>query len=360
MAIDITQPEGKKVSDELISPVREQTAVRKVAGNWLARGSVPIAWAVIVIIFSALRPATFPTIGTFGAIFGSQAVLVIVTLGLLVPLRAGDYDLSVAGTLTLSSMIIGRLNGGAGVEIWICVVIALAIGVAVGLANGFFVRVFGINPFIVTLGMGTLLLGITLLISNDQTYSGVSQGLDNITEVDRFLGIPLEFYYALGLCVVVWYVFEHTSLGRRLLFVGSGREVARLSGVREPDGREHLLAPRVRGGVSRRHHDRAGTVQRLGHHRGGILPRHRGYRTRYLGSAELGADSLLWWRADPGSRVRPAVQGQEEPGDHLAVRESFSCVCARMCGSRNAAGAARVVMVNSVPGRSGVEGGFHV
>jgi ribose transport system permease protein len=206
--------------------------VRKVAGNWLARGSVPIAWAVIVIIFSALRPATFPTIGTFGAIFGSQAVLVIVTLGLLVPLRAGDYDLSVAGTLTLSSMIIGRLNGGAGVEIWICVVIALAIGVAVGLANGFFVRVFGINPFIVTLGMGTLLLGITLLISNDQTYSGVSQGLDNITEVDRFLGIPLEFYYALGLCVVVWYVFEHTSLGRRLLFVGSGREVARLSGVR--------------------------------------------------------------------------------------------------------------------------------
>ena len=167
MAIDITQPEGKKVSDELISPVREQTAVRKVAGNWLARGSVPIAWAVIVIIFSALRPATFPTIGTFGAIFGSQAVLVIVTLGLLVPLRAGDYDLSVAGTLTLSSMIIGRLNGGAGVEIWICVVIALAIGVAVGLANGFFVRVFGINPFIVTLGMGTLLLGITLLISND-------------------------------------------------------------------------------------------------------------------------------------------------------------------------------------------------
>ncbi len=206
--------------------------MRKVAGNWLARGSVPIAWAVIVIIFSALRPATFPTIGTFGAIFGSQAVLVIVTLGLLVPLRAGDYDLSVAGTLTLSSMIIGRLNGGAGVEIWICVVIALAIGVAVGLANGFFVRVFGINPFIVTLGMGTLLLGITLLISNDQTYSGVSQGLDNITEVDRFLGIPLEFYYALGLCVVVWYVFEHTSLGRRLLFVGSGREVARLSGVR--------------------------------------------------------------------------------------------------------------------------------
>lgn len=233
MAVDVSQEGGAPVAgDELVIPPGDRTSARQVAGNWLGRASVPIAWAVVVVIFSALRPGTFPTIGTFGAIFGSQAVLVIVTLGLLVPLRAGDYDLSVAGTLTLSSMIIGRLNGGAGIEIWICVVIALAIGVSVGLVNGLFVRVFGINPFIVTLGMGTLLLGITLLISNDQTYSGVSQGLDNITEVDRFLGIPLEFYYALALCVIVWYVFEHTSLGRRLLFVGSGREVARLSGVR--------------------------------------------------------------------------------------------------------------------------------
>lgn len=202
------------------------------ATDLLGRASVPIAWAVLVLVFSLLRPATFPTIGTFGSIFGSQAVLVVVALGLLVPLRAGDYDLSVAGTLTLSSMIIGRLNGGAGVEIWAAIAIALAVGVGVGLVNGFFVRVFGINPFIVTLGMGTLLLGVTLLISGDQTYAGVSTGLVNVVVTDRFLGIPLEFYYAVGVCIAIWYVFEHTTLGRRLLFVGSGREVARLSGVR--------------------------------------------------------------------------------------------------------------------------------
>lgn len=202
------------------------------AGDLMGAGGVPLAWIAVVILFSVMRPGIFPTIGTFGSIFGSQAVLVIVTLGLLIPLRAGDYTLSVAGTLTLSSMIIGRLNGGGGMEIWLAVAIALAMGVGAGLVNGFFVRVFRINPFIVTLGMGTFLLGITLLISGDQTFSGVSPGLVNITEVDRFLGIPLEFYYALAICFVVWYVFEHTAVGRRLLFVGSGREVARLSGIR--------------------------------------------------------------------------------------------------------------------------------
>jgi ribose transport system permease protein len=46
------------------------------------------------------------------------------------------------------------------------------------------------------------------------------------------LGIPLSFYYGLALCVGVWYVLEHRPVGRRLLFVGRGRSVARLSGVR--------------------------------------------------------------------------------------------------------------------------------
>jgi len=204
----------------------------KMTSDWFGRISVPLAWGILVLIFTILRPDTFPTIGTFGGIFGSQAVLVVVTLGLLVPLRAGDYDLSIAGTLGLSSMIIGRYNGGAGLEIWAAVAIALAVGICVGLVNGFFVKVFGINPFIVTLGMGTVLLGVTLLISGDQTYSGVSPGLVDVIVNDRFLSIPLEFYYAVGVCIVIWYMFEHTTLGRRLLFVGSGREVARLSGIR--------------------------------------------------------------------------------------------------------------------------------
>ena len=54
----------------------------------------------------------------------------------------------------------------------------------------------------------------------------------NLVVVDRFLGIPLEFYYGVALALLLLYVFEFTPLGRRLLFVGRGRSVARLSGIR--------------------------------------------------------------------------------------------------------------------------------
>jgi ribose transport system permease protein len=178
-----------------------------------------------------LRPDNFLTIGNMGTIFGSDAVLVVLTLGLLLPLRAGDYDLSIAGTLTLSSMMLGILNGHWHINIWWVMLAALAMGVAVGAFNGLFVLIFGINPFIVTLGMGTLLAGIVLLISNDQTFAGISPGLVNAVVGDRFLGIPLEFYYGLIACILVWYLFELTSFGRKLLFVGTGRDIARLSGI---------------------------------------------------------------------------------------------------------------------------------
>lgn len=199
--------------------------------NIAERIGVPVALLIVIIIFGILEPSTFLTTGNLTTILASQAVLVILTLGLIIPLRAGDYDLSIAGTLTLSAMMIGVLNAHLGMPIWLAIFCALAMGMTVGLLNGFLSLFFGIDPFIVTLGMGTLLLGIVLLISSDQTFSGISPGLINLVIMDRFLGIPLEFYYVLIVATVIFYVFDYTAVGKRLLFVGTGRDVSRLSGI---------------------------------------------------------------------------------------------------------------------------------
>jgi ribose transport system permease protein len=196
------------------------------------RYALPIVWAITVVIFSILRPETFPTTENFSTIFGTQAVLVVLTLGLLIPLTAGDYDLSIAYVLTLAAMVLAILNVNYGWSIYWAILAALGSGAAVGFINGGLVVIFGIDPFIVTLGTGTFVGGVVLWISDSETISGVSTKLVNPVVADRFLGIPLEFYYGLGLCIFLWYVFEYTPLGRRLLFVGRGRSVSRLSGIR--------------------------------------------------------------------------------------------------------------------------------
>ena len=196
------------------------------------RFGLVIAWVAIVVLFGALRPTTFLTIANLSAILGSQAVIAVLTLGVLVPMSAGDFDLSIASVLTLSSMLVAVLNVNLHLPIMVAIGVALATGLGIGLLNGFVTTWLGIDPFIVTLGTGTIAEGLVLLISGSNTFSGISPGLVNLVIADQLFGIPLEFYYALVLCLLIWLFFEFTRGGRLVLFVGRGRSVARLSGIR--------------------------------------------------------------------------------------------------------------------------------
>jgi ribose transport system permease protein len=211
-----------------------QPSVRR--RSWVAdafeRFALLLVWLATCIVFAILRPDTFATTANFTTIFGSQAILVVLTLALLAPLTAGDYDLSVAATMTLASMVLAILNVNHGWSIWTSMLAALAVGVAVGLVNGALVVVLDIDSLIATLGSSTFIAGIVLWISDSQTISGISEGLIDWVVVKRLFGIPLEFYYGIALGLVLFYVFEYMPVGRRLLFVGRGRSVARLSGIR--------------------------------------------------------------------------------------------------------------------------------
>jgi ribose transport system permease protein len=206
--------------------------MRAAPADLAQRLALPAAWALLVLIFGAIDPGTFLTTANFQTIFGSQAVLVVLTLALLFPLTAGDYDLSVASVLTLASMVVAVLDVDHGWPIGWAILVALLAGASVGVVNGALVVLLGLESLVVTLGTGTFVAGVVLWISGSRTIGGISEHLVDPVIVDRFLGIPLGFYYGVALCAVVWYVLELTAAGRRLLFVGRGRRVARLSGVR--------------------------------------------------------------------------------------------------------------------------------
>ena len=206
----------------------------------LERFGLVIVWFAIILLFGALRPDTFLTWSNFSTIFGSEAVLVIVTLGLVVPLTAGDFDLSIAQVLTFVSMLTAILSAKIGVPLWVIIPLALAVGATVGLLNGALTLFFRVHSLIVTLGVGTFLHGLTLWISDSQTIGGVARGLMQWTIIERLFGIPVAFYYAIGLAAAMWYMLSYTAFGQQLLFTGRGREVGRLSGI--PVSRVRLLS----------------------------------------------------------------------------------------------------------------------
>ncbi|AXC50228.1 ABC transporter permease [Paracoccus suum] len=202
-------------------------------------------WIVVILLFGALRPDSFLTWSNFSTILGSEAVLVIVTLGLIVPLTAGDFDLSIAQNLTLVSMLTAILNARMGLPIGEVIPLMLLVGAAIGAINAAIILYFRVHSLIVTLGMGTFLHGVTLWVSDSQTIGGLSPALLKYVIINRLFGIPFSFYYALLLALGVWYMLGYTALGQQLLFTGRGREIARLSGV--PVGRVRLMALVISG-----------------------------------------------------------------------------------------------------------------
>jgi ribose transport system permease protein len=196
------------------------------------RLALPAVWVLVIALFGALEPDTFLTTANFQTIFGSQAVLALVTLGLLLPLTAGDYDLSIGSVLSLTAMVTAVLNVNEGWPVGLAALAGLACATLVGVVNGALVVLLDLDSFVTTLGTGAFVSGVVLWISGSETVGGISDAL--VTPISKWelLGIPLAFWYGLVLCGGLWYALEFTPLGRRLLFTGRGREVARLSGVR--------------------------------------------------------------------------------------------------------------------------------
>ena len=199
----------------------------------LDRYAILIVFAGLVVGFGIARPSTFLSIGNLSNILGSQAVLFILVMAVLLPTLMGDFvDLSLGASAGISAMVLAVLNVQHGTNVLVACLAGIAAAVVVGLFNVFFVVYFDNDPFIVTLGTMTIVSGVTYIISGDNSVGIVSPNLSNWIFTNSFLSIPLEFYYGLAIFLVVWYVLSFSPVGQKALVIGQSREVARLTGVR--------------------------------------------------------------------------------------------------------------------------------
>lgn len=197
-----------------------------------ARSAVLVVWGLLIVVYGLATPDLFLTQGTFQTIFGSQQALVFLSVAVLCTLCVGEFvDLSVASVFGLSATVVSVLNVNHGWGIWTASIVAVLVGVASGAVNGVLAVYLGVNTIVVTLGMGTLLLGLALWMTNLEAVSGLPSSFGNVA-LHPLLGLPASFWEGLALVAIFAYVLHLTPLGLHMRFVGANREVSRLSGVR--------------------------------------------------------------------------------------------------------------------------------
>lgn len=188
-------------------------------------------WAVFMIWFGTTRSDTFLTGTTLKLVLSENVITGVLALAFLVPLTTGTYDLSIGAMMSMALVITTTLAKNHTVSPILGIFIALGACAIAGVVSGFFVVKLKVNSFIATLGMSQVITAFVLHTANQSIAGVFKKSYTNIGQKQIF-GQPLFVYYLFILAIILWYVLEHTPVGRYMFATGGNPEAARLAGVR--------------------------------------------------------------------------------------------------------------------------------
>jgi len=195
---------------------------------WSGVAVLLVFYIALIIVFSVLSPF-FLSVRNMLSIGQNIAFVGLMAAAGTPLIIAGGLDLSVAAIAGLTGVAISILQG-AGLDIWVAVALSLVIAAGVGIVNGLFTTRLRLNPLIVTLGMMSIVSGLSLVLTGGltrpmmfPTFNWVGQG--------RVGGIPIPLVIMAVTFVALWVVLTRTRFGRFVYASGGNAEAARLIGI---------------------------------------------------------------------------------------------------------------------------------
>jgi ribose transport system permease protein len=186
-----------------------------------------IIFLLAMVIFFSVTSEYFLDIENFKNILVALAVTGIVCVPGTFLMIAGHVDLSVGSAAAVSGMILAQTVNDKGIATGLAA--CLVFGLVLGVINGFFVTIVGVNSLITTLGGLATLYGVALLAGNGQTV--MMFGFEWLGTAQPF-SIPLPIIIFAGLAVIGIVTLRRTSYGRSLYAIGANPNAARVVGIR--------------------------------------------------------------------------------------------------------------------------------
>jgi ribose transport system permease protein len=190
-----------------------------------------LAMAALIVYFSVASNGAFLQPNNLLNIVNQSTLTAIIASGLTIVLIVGEFDLSIGYTASLAGVLVTGLMANQGVPIVLAILITLAAGAGVGAANGLLVTKAGVNAVVATLGVGTIVVGLTFGYSAGTPVVTVPVDFTNLT-LSRFIGIPNPIWFMVVILTILWIVVNRTPLGQRIQAAGANRVAARLAGIR--------------------------------------------------------------------------------------------------------------------------------
>ena len=189
---------------------------------------VYIALMLLLIVAAVVTPNLFEK-ETLAVMFRQCAQLGIIAIGQTMVMLVAGLDLSVGGVIVMTSMVVAEVSNGRNEMIPAAIIVALIIGMLIGLGNGLLVTKRKVPPLVATLVMLFLVQGAQQAFTRGVPSGFVPEALGIVNQSWGFLSIPLLIW--IGLNAVFLVILKGTTYGRRIYATGSNPEAARLTGI---------------------------------------------------------------------------------------------------------------------------------
>lgn len=178
--------------------------------------------AVLVAVIGARAPV-FLSSRSIDSLLTDTAILVMMALAQMLVILTRGIDLSVAANLALCGMSVALVGAHApGVPVAVLLVVAMAIGGALGALNGALVGFLRLPPIVVTLGAMSVFRGSIFVLSGGAWVSSQQMSRAFIDfPLQRLAGLTHLVWLAAAAVAVAWFVTRHTRFGRELYAIGN-------------------------------------------------------------------------------------------------------------------------------------------
>jgi len=210
------------------SSANRRRMVSLLGQPWSGVAVLLVFYIALIVVFSILSPF-FLSVRNMLSIGQNIAFVGLMAAAGTPLIIAGGLDLSVAAIAGLTGVAISILQG-LGLDIWVAVALSLVIAAGIGVVNGLFTTRLRLNPLIVTLGMMSIVSGLSLVLTGGltrpmmfPTFNWIGQG--------RFAGVPIPLIIMAVTFIVLWVLLTRTRFGRFVYASGGNAEAARLIGI---------------------------------------------------------------------------------------------------------------------------------
>jgi ribose transport system permease protein len=197
--------------------------------SWVVRFPMLIVLAFVLIATTIVAPE-FWQIGNLQNLLLQNIPLMIIAVGVTFVLIGGGFDLSVGAIYAAAAIFYLSLDQIVSAPV--ALILALLLGVGIGIVNGVIINLFHINAFIATLGTSSVITGLMTLYVGANVRYETTGPFAYFGRAEYFGWLPFGFVIGLAVFIVGAVVLARSTFGRSVYAVGGNREAARLNGLR--------------------------------------------------------------------------------------------------------------------------------